>query len=96
MNNYMKREEVESLITNCAIDGKQFEQKMLALDNIPSADVVEAVYCRYCKWSRDTGDYQDSYFCDHPSHNKDYLVHSRFYCGHGERKDTYKEKNQCQ
>lgn len=50
-----------------------------------SQSTIEIVHCRDCKYSRDTGDYQDSYFCDNAHHNSQYLVHSLEYCSHGER-----------
>lgn len=53
----------------------------------PLVDVVEVVRCRYCKYSQPADDYQDGYYCNHPSHNREYLVFSRSYCSYGERRN---------
>ena len=58
------------------------------LEAEPTADVVEVVRCRDCRFSKDTGDYQDSYYCNHPTHNQEHLVHSRDYCSCGAKMDV--------
>lgn len=58
------------------------------IENAPTIDAVEVVRCKDCAFSRDTGDYQDTYYCDHPTHNKMHLVHSREYCYYGEEAEN--------
>ena len=48
----------------------------------------KVVRCKDCIYSKDTGDYQDSYFCESMTHASDYLVHSYDFCSYGERADT--------
>ena len=48
-------------------------------------DLVLVVRCKDCKHSKDTGDYQDTYFCTSRTHAQDFLVHSLDYCSYGER-----------
>lgn len=57
------------------------------IESLPSAQ-PEIIYCRNCRYSKDSGDYQDSYFCYNPHHNQAYLVHSMEFCYHAERKDN--------
>lgn len=54
--------------------------------NAPTIDAVEVVRCYKCRYSKDTNDYQDTYFCNHPTHNRMHLVHSFDYCSYGEVK----------
>lgn len=58
-----------------------------AIKDAPTIDAVEVVRCRNCIYSRDTGDYQDSYFCGNRTHAQDFLVHSLDYCSYGERSE---------
>ena len=58
-----------------------------SVDDAPTIDAVEVVRCRNCIYSRDTGDYQDSYFCGNRTHAQDFLVHSLDYCSYGERSE---------
>jgi len=48
---------------------------------------VNLVRCGCCEYSQPADDYQDSYWCYHPTHNREYLVFSRCYCSYGERKN---------
>ena len=50
-------------------------------------EAEEIVRCKDCKHSKDTGDYQDTYFCTSRTHAQDFLVHSLDYCSYGERKE---------
>lgn len=44
MSDYIKREDAETIIVNCANDGTDFELMMLALKDTPSADVIPRDY----------------------------------------------------
>ena len=64
-----------------------FESIVKVIESAPTIDAVEVVRCRDCKFSKDTGDYQDTYQCTSRTHAQDYLVHSLDFCSYGVRKD---------
>lgn len=68
--------------SGCWIRYRMFEQ---AIEETQTTDAEPVVRCRYCIYSEDTGDYQDTYFCHNQSHNAQVLVHSREYCSHGKK-----------
>ena len=43
----------------------------------------KVVWCRNCIYSEDTGDYQDTYYCNNNYNNRQYLRHSMDYCSRG-------------
>ena len=51
------------------------------IDDIPTADVVEVVRCKDCKWRYSTSD------CTHWLPCMDIIYNNDFYCGYGERAD---------
>lgn len=54
----------------------------IVLDPVPTADVVEVVRCKDCKWRYSTSD------CIHWLPCMDIIYNHDFYCGYGERADT--------
>lgn len=62
-----------------------FLQRVVDSGGELAVDAEPVVRCRDCKYSEDTEDYQDTYFCRNEHHNAQVLVHSREYCSHGKK-----------
>ena len=79
MSEYIKREDAIEAVSH---DGQVFKS-VLAIEHIPSADVVEVVRCKDCKWAevhkRDNG-----VFCEY----NECGFEKNDYCSYGERKDN--------
>lgn len=79
---YIKREDARKLI-RLIMDDKILKSDLHAyLDGLPSADAVEVVRCRECKWWREDGDHTCGlHFGASPLLAIDF-------CSRGERKDN--------
>ena len=61
------------------------ELKMYVVHAVPTADVVEVVRCKDCKYGEvDNADFPNQYFCNH--HGCDWNDENHF-CGYGELKN---------
>ena len=62
------------------------EGAMYEIDYVPTADVVEVVRCKDCKYGEiDDVDFPDQYLCHH--NGSDWNKGNHF-CSYGERRDT--------
>ncbi len=108
MSDYIKREDAYREIMECFKNSEMPEEwengmhtaGMIVLQDVPSADVVEAVRCKDCKyWDMDTLKHQLNDFrewdeaececlAERDEYNEvDHYVESDDYCSYGERKD---------
>lgn len=65
--------------------GVTFEERKVGRRTV-GIELKDIIVCRYCRFSEDTEDYQDTYYCNHPTHNREYLVHSRGFCSEAEER----------
>lgn len=63
------------------------ESVMEYVEYLPSADAVEVIRCKDCKWSESNHSNQDGYFCHHDRHNSIWQEFSHDFCSHGERRE---------
>lgn len=89
MSDYIKREDAVRAVVDAktgkdkTIDGtRQVTDCLRRIKAIPSADVVEVVRCKDCKWRYSTSD------CTHWLPCMDIIYNHDFYCGFGERADA--------
>ena len=87
MSDYIKREDAIKAYCEheCGIKGMTRENCGATdcgtiFDDIPSADVVEVVRCKDCKWWKPFNDKMGHCGCD--------MKHKDQYCNYGERADT--------
>lgn len=72
MSEYIKREDAIQALTDCPV------QYVVSLCNVPSADVVEVVRCKDCKyWNGDECTGRDIFVVDDDE-----------FCSYGERRDA--------
>lgn len=87
MSDYIKREDaIEEINKTLNMFGREHTiTDYDAIDcilTVPSADVVEVVRCKDCKWRYSTSD------CTHWLPCMDIIYNHDFYCGYGERADA--------
>lgn len=84
MSEYIKREDAKQVATSMYLEGQVSVQFCNAihskLDKVPSADVVEVVRCKDCKYNADGT-------CEYTEIN----VKDNDYCSYGERKEQEHE-----
>lgn len=94
---YIEREAIEKAFaeeirTNYLDDyAKRFQAALLAIMSIPTADVVEVVRCKDCKWYKESKLLEPNKFCfrlkDRNGDPIGYNFSSNEFCSFGERKE---------
>ena len=93
MDEYIKREDALQATTYLELvpssDDNIIKLTLLAaqkvIRKIPTADVVEVVRCKDCKYCTDTG--MSGLWCDHPDNRNPIGCRPTDFCNDGERKE---------
>ena len=72
-------------------DKRDYETTKEMLKTMPTADVVEVVRCKDCKYNPDTNDDDQCPFVESDGH-VEHFPEDDFFCKYGERKETLTTK----
>lgn len=67
------------------------EKAQAALEMMPTADVVEVIFCKDCKYYERYSIYDDDYYCMAEHTQSLFSPNKTDFCSHGERKEITTE-----
>ena len=83
MSDYIKKEDAERLLRYDFLSALTEDERVDELNRIPSADVVEVVRCKDCKWA-EVHKKDNGVFCEY----NECGFEKNDYCSYGKRKDN--------